>query len=177
MTRDERLAQLAREHRDAVEFFMTRARAVTDAQWHTPRAEGKWTPAQEARHLVLSYQAFIGDLRDEKRMALKGKPWQRRLWRLVGLTAIVHARRIPRAVRAPREVQPPHEATPRDLLLQELTSEIQSFERTFATTWRERPTKSLTHPFFGHLSLEQAMHVCCVHTRHHAHFLPGDGPM
>jgi len=167
-----RLEQLTRVHRAAVDDFTSRARALDDETWFTPRAAGKWTPAQEARHLVLTYRAFIDDLRGERRLALKGTWWHRRIWRLFGLSVIKYAGRIPRAVRAPREVRPQAENTPRDALLLELASEVDSFERMFARVWSETPAHTVTHPFFGALSLEDSITVATVHTRHHARFLP-----
>lgn len=167
-----RFEQLRRTHRDAVEFFVSRARAIEEARWLVPRAEGKWTPAQETRHLVLTYRVFGDDLRSERRMALKGTPWRRRIWRFLGWPSIKYAGRLPRAVRAPREVRPDAESAPRDALLLELTREVEAFERVFETAWRERPGTTVTHPFFGPLSLADAITLAAVHTRHHGRFLP-----
>lgn len=167
------LDAMLREHRDAVAHFASRAELVPADRWLAPRAEGKWTPAEETRHIILSYQAIIADLRGERQMAPRTRGLQRLIWRAIGLGSIVWRRRIPRAVRAPREVRPPEERGSRDELLASLTRAVDEFERVFADAWEGSPRRTLAHPFFGAISLRQAMTVAIVHTRHHAAFLPG----
>lgn len=160
------------DHRAAVAEFIARARDIRPDRWLVPRAEGKWTPAEETRHLVLTYRAFIADLKGERTLRLKGTPMWRRIWRLIALPIILYGRRIPRAVRAPREIRPEGEAGEREALLGELERAVADFEGVFEETCRTRPGKRLTHPFFGELSMRQAIVIAAVHTRHHAAFLP-----
>lgn len=165
------------DHRAAVLEFVARARAIQADRWLLPRAEGKWTPAEETRHLVLTYHAFIADLKGERTLRLKGTPLLRRIWRLVALPIILYGRRIPRAVRAPREIRPDGETGERDALLLELQRAVADFEGVFVEISRANPGKSLTHPFLGELNLRQAIRLAAVHTRHHAAFLPAPGPV
>jgi hypothetical protein len=160
------------DHRAAVAEYLARARAISTDRWLVPRGDGKWTPAEETRHLILTYRAFIADLRGEGTLRLKGTPLLRRIWRFIALPIILYGRRIPRAVRAPREIRPEGETGERDALLLELHRAVFDFEAVFAETCRSSPGKRLTHPFFGELSLRQAITVAAVHTRHHAAFLP-----
>ena len=44
------------DNRAAVEEFIAAARGVDAAKWKTPRAEGKWSPAQIVEHLALVYE-------------------------------------------------------------------------------------------------------------------------
>jgi hypothetical protein len=145
---------------------------VPSDRWLVPRAEGKWTPAEETRHVILTYEAIIGDLRDERRMAPRTRGLKRLIVRAIGLYSIVYRRRIPRPVRAPREVRPPEERGGRDELLAELARIVADFEGVFSETWQQRPAKTLAHPFFGAVNLRQTMAIAVVHTRHHAAFLP-----
>jgi len=163
------------EHRDSVAHFVTRARAVPADRWLVPRAEGKWTPAEETRHIILSYQAIIADLRDGRSMAPRTRGLRRLIARAIGLSSILYLRRIPRAVRAPREVRPPEERGAREDLLAELERVVGECEGVFADAWRQTPERTLTHPFFGAISLRQSMTMAVVHTRHHAAFLPVSG--
>ena len=171
------LEDLLREHRDAVDHFNDRARSVPADRWLAPRAEGKWTPAEETRHVILTYEAIIADLRDGRSMAPRTRGLQRLIWRAIGLTSILYRRRIPRPVRAPREVRPPEERGGRDELLAELGRVVADFERVYSDTWHHRPAKTLAHPFFGAVSLRQSMTIAVVHTRHHAAFLPASRPV
>jgi uncharacterized damage-inducible protein DinB len=167
-----RLQQRLADHQAAVVEFITRARAIPEHRWVTPRAEGKWTPAQEARHLVLTYEAFLRDLRTGEHMQLRGTPWRRRLWKLIGLASIIWRKRIPRAVRAPREARPDWESASASTLLPELLRRTEEFEAVFADTWSGEPRRRVTHPFFGAITLDEAIQLAAVHTRHHAAFLP-----
>lgn len=170
--REQRLQLLQADHRAAVDEFIARAAACPEPRWLTPRAEGKWTPAQEARHLILAYDAFTANLRGERHIPLSGTPAQRMVWRAVGLTSILWFRRIPAAVRAPRGVRPEWEATPRAELLTLLRASTERFITVFEDAWHTQPARRVDHPFFGALNLDQALRLMAVHTRHHAAFLP-----
>jgi hypothetical protein len=169
--RERRLQALLLDHQAAVREFVNGALALPEAAWLVPRAEGKWTPAQETRHLVLTFDAFTRDLSGERRMGLRGTAWRRLLWRAVGLSQILWRRRIPVAVRAPREARPEWEETPREVLLAELRERAARFDALFAESWRHDPQRRVRHPFFGGLSLDHAIRLSSVHTRHHAAFL------
>jgi hypothetical protein len=168
---DRQLETLLRDHQAAVEEFVERAIALPNVQWLTPRAEGKWTPAQETRHLVLAYEVFTRDLNGGTPMALRGTPAKRAVWRLIGLTSILWLKRIPVAIRTPREARPEWETTPRDDLLPQLVKRVEDFATLFARMWRTEPRRRVTHPFFGPLALDHAIGFATVHTRHHAAFL------
>ena len=173
--REGRLDKLLRDHADAVREFIDRVNAIADARWLTPRAEEKWTPAQETQHLILTYDAIGRDLRGEATMALRGTPWRRWLWRTIGMPSILWRRRIPVAVRAPREARPEWIVTPRADLVPRLESRARDFEALFALAWRGEPRRRMTHPLFGTVGLDQAIRLIAVHTRHHAAFLPPRG--
>lgn len=166
-----RLQQRLADHQAAVAEFIQRAIAVPAERWLMPRAEGKWTPAQETRHLVLTYEAFMRDLRDEGRLRLRGTPLRRFVWKLIGLPSITWRKRIPRAVRAPREARPEWEVAGAGELLPELLRRTQEFEAVFVDRWNRDPHRRVTHPFFGRITLDDAIRVATVHTRHHAAFL------
>lgn len=165
---DERLS----DHRASLREFVDKASRLSADQWLRPRAEEKWTPAQEARHLVLTYEGLMRDLRDEGRVRLKGTPLKRFIWRLFGLTSIMVRKRIPAAVRAPREFRPGDESTPAARLLEELLASGRSFEALFLEKIAAEPRRRVTHPFFGGLTLDQTITLLAVHNRHHAAFLP-----
>ena len=43
-------------NRRAVGAFVDAARAVSPAQWTTPRAPGKWSPGLVTEHVALTYE-------------------------------------------------------------------------------------------------------------------------
>ena len=165
-------AHLMADHRAAVHEYAERARAVTSSQWFTPRAEGKWTPAEETRHLVLTYEALTRDLLEGKTLRLRGTPWKRRLWRVIGMWSVLWRKRLPVGVSAPRELRPLPENTPRDNLIPVLSQRVSEFEAAVEFTLAKDPDRTITHPMMGALTLSHSLKFCAVHVRHHANFLP-----
>jgi hypothetical protein len=167
-----RLDRLIADHDAAVREFVDRASALDARRWLTPRAAGKWTPAQETTHVMLAYDEFTRQLRETRPMRLHRSRLRRALARLVGLTSILWFKRIPVAVNAPREARPEWVETGADELLPQLRGRTNEFETTFARVWREEPRRRMSHYLFGPLTLEQGITLVTVHTRHHAAFLP-----
>jgi uncharacterized damage-inducible protein DinB len=172
MNREQLLESRIADHQASLREFVTKARDVPIERWLAPRAEGKWTPAQEARHLVLGYEAFMRDIGGGVGMQLRGSPWRRLLWRWLGLTSILWRKRIPVAARAPRESRPEWETVPASELLPELERRASEFEATLSRAWRDEPDRTVTHPYFGRITLDQTLQLVAVHNRHHAAFLP-----
>ena len=172
MTREQLLETRLADHRASLGEFVAKARQVPADRWLMPRAEGKWTPAQETRHLMLAYDAFLREMSGGVGMQIRGTRFKRLMWRWVGLTSILWRKRIPAAVRAPREARPEWESTPPADLLPELERRAGDFEDVVTRAWREQPDRTVTHPYFGKLTLDQTLRLVAVHNRHHAAFLP-----
>ena len=170
--REALLRERLEDHRAAIREFVGKAEALSATQWLTPRGDGKWTPAQETRHLVLTYEAFVRDLQDIDRMRLRGTPLQRWIWKLLGLASILWGKRIPVAVRAPSVIRPDEITTPAPDLLDALRDGVARFEGVFTDKWRREPARRVSHPFFGLITLDHAVRIAAVHARHHAAFLP-----
>lgn len=168
---DATLDRLLAAHRSAADEFRTAAERVATDRWNTPRGAGKWTPGQEVAHVTLIYEAFVRDLRGGEPMRLVGTRWKRLLWRAIGLTSILHLRKLPGGARAPRESRPPDAVADRASLMATFRARIAEFESAYADAWRAMPGKRVTQPYFGTLSLKQAITMSEVHTRHHAAFL------
>ena len=172
---DRHFMSLIADHDRAVREFVDRARAVHAARWLTPRAEGKWSPAQEVRHVTLTYAEFVRQLQGQSPIRLRGGLYTRIMSRAIGLTSILWLKKIPVAVRAPREVRPDSETRTADELLPELEARTAAFSRVFADAWNAKPRPRIQHPLFGRVSLATGIRFLAVHTRHHAAFLPPPG--
>jgi hypothetical protein len=172
MTPARSITDLLADHAVAVSEFVARAGAIADSDWDAPRGDGKWSPAQETKHLALGYEAFARDLRGGTHLRLKGKWWQRRLWRWRALPRILATNRLPLGVRAPREVRPPERPGDRSTLLAELRANVSEFEAAIVNAEETEPRRRVTHPYFNTLSLRELVKLCTVHARHHTSFLP-----
>ncbi|HEY5220243.1 MAG TPA: DinB family protein [Gemmatimonadaceae bacterium] len=170
------ISELLTAHTGAADDFAARANAIPGDRWDVPRAPGKWTPAQEAKHLVLGYGAYIRELHGEPTFRLKGRWWQRRLWRWTFLPRILASGQIMRAVRAPREVRPPDAPGDQTTLIAEFHSAIATFDTAVREVQHESPGQRVRHPYFGALTLTELVRFCTVHIRHHAAFLPDADP-
>ena len=169
---EEKWQELIADHAASAREFVARAERVGETRWLVPRAEGKWTPAQETRHLILAYDALLRDAGGQGKMGLKGNAVKRKIWRLVGLTSILWRKRIPVAARAPREARPEWEAAPASELLPIFQSRVEELASTIARLQKNEPGRTFTHPYFGDLAIEQTLTFLAVHNRHHAAFLP-----
>jgi len=176
MSRDENYETLLVDHRAAVRDYTEKAKAVSSSQWFTPRAEGKWTPAEETRHLIMAYEALTRDLLEGKTLRLRGTPWKRRLWRLIGMWSVMWRNRLIMGVSAPRELRPVPERMSRDKLVPLLVQRVAEFEAAVEFTRAKDPQRTVTHPMMGALTLAHSLKFCAVHTRHHAAFLPSVAP-
>ena len=169
---EQRWRELLDDHAASAREFIAKAERVSAAQWLVPRAEGKWTPAQEARHLILAYDALLRDAGGTGKMRLKGNALKRRIWRLIGLTSILWRKRIPVAARAPKEARPEWEPAPASELLPVFHSRVSEFTEKIVHLQKNEPGKRFTHPYFGDIAIEQTLVFLAVHNSHHAKFLP-----
>src|SRR5215467_14238845 len=133
------MTQLLTDHAAAVRHFAARAAAIAPDLWNVERASGKWTAAQEAKHLALGYEAWVRDLRGGPTFRLKGRWWQRRLWRWRVLPKILESGRIPHGARAPREARPPDYPGDQSELLAELDAKAALFEAAVMETQLSQP--------------------------------------
>jgi len=175
-SKEHRLTDLLTDHANAVRAFVERASAIDVNRWLRPRAEGKWTPAQETKHVMLVYQLFLRQLIDGTPVRLRGTRVSRAIWRLIGLRPILYLGRIPMSVDAPREVRPESVTSSSREMIPELEGIADSFASAFTHAWRHVPGSVMMHPLVGKMSLDQGMRFLCVHTRHHTAFLPQPSP-
>jgi hypothetical protein len=156
-------------HREAVQAFLAAARAVPEARWTRPRAEGKWSPGQIAEHLALAY--------DSAREVLHGRvPGQapprllRPLIRTLLLKPILWLGRFPAASKAPAELRPGESPAAAPVLLDRLRAAAAAFESDVSAA----RSATLDHPAFGRLPLVDLVRLQEIHTKHHHAQLPTD---
>jgi hypothetical protein len=153
-------------HRQAVERFVQRARAVPDGAWEAPVAAGKWSPAEVVEHLRLTYDVVCSELDTGRGLRLRTSPWMRLALRLLVLPGILRRGVIPRPARAPREVRPGPGPYPHDATLAGFLAGADRFEAKLAPVWGRRGT-AVTHHLFGSLTAPQALRFVTLHIDHH----------
>lgn len=154
------------EHRSAADSFLRAGRAVPEPAWTRPVAAGKWSPAQIAEHVRLSFEVLTRELVEGTGMRVVVSPWKRFLFRRLFLNRIVRTGRFPRGIRAPREARPVAPPATRSEALRLVEAAAADFEGACANVADPR-SRRLTHPYFGRVPLPLACRFLARHTRHH----------
>ncbi|HUR94994.1 MAG TPA: DUF1569 domain-containing protein [Gemmatimonadales bacterium] len=150
------------DHHQAVEAFLTAARAVSPTRWSQPRAPGKWSPGQVVEHVALAYEVNRQVLHGHA-PPMSAPRWLRPLIRTFLLGPVLRRGRFIPGSKSPRVLRPrPAAAVPADLLAR-LAAAMAAFETDAAAV--RSPT--IDHPFFGRLPLGDFVRLQEIHTRHH----------
>ena len=163
------------EHRRAIESFLEAGRAVPEPEWSRPLAPGKWSPAEIAEHIRLSFEVVRRELLEGTGMRVVVPPWKGFLLRRVFLGRIVRTGRFPPGIRAPREARPVAPSETRSEALRLVEAAAADFEAACAGVDDPR-SRRLTHPYFGAIPLPLACRFLARHTRHHQNQLAPHAP-
>ena len=159
------LEEAAADHRAAV---AEAARAVESQEagcWTIPRAEGKWSAAEIAQHLILSYAPPLAELAGGTGFAIRLPWWKRAPLRWTVLPRILGGT-FPKGAPAPREARPKGGPADPEEAAKALREAAANFERCLLEKCADRRV-ALTHPYFGKLSAPQMLKLCAVHVAHH----------
>ena len=154
-------------HHDAVETFLTTARAVPPNDWERPVSRGKWSPAQIAEHLRITYTVVAQQLAGGTGIRVRTPWWLRLVLRWRVLPRILSRGIFPAGARAPREIRPGDGPFERDQTLSALLTSAAVVEDGLAREWEGSPVR-MTHHVFGALDTPTAARLLTVHTLHHA---------
>src|SRR5688572_26073682 len=134
-------------HREAAGRFVSRAGEVPEQHWKAARAPGKWSPAEIAEHLSLTYRHLLGELRGGPPARVKGSWLFRFVARHRFLPKLLRDGTLPPGVRAPREVRPQMPTEDRTAALERFRALSVEFEQEI-TSRRASGGGVLTHPYF-----------------------------
>ncbi len=151
-------------HRRSVEEFLARAQRVPPSLWEAPRAEGKWSPAQVAEHLRLTYETVAREAVGGPGLRVRTSWWLRLFLRFRYLRRILDDGAIPTGARAPRELMPGPGPFEREALLAGLAAAVQRAEMAFVG---DHATRGFTHHVFGRMEASEALRFATVHNQHH----------
>jgi len=159
-----RLERELADHREALLAFIATAEALSADAWNAARPGDKWSPAQIAEHLRLTYVAVRADLAGQGGLRVRTKWWQQRLFRILFLPRILKQGRFPKGVPAMREIRPAGGPFDRVQVLAALQREGEGFIAAVRTsTGNER----VTHPYLGPLGVDDGVRFLTQHLRHH----------
>lgn len=152
------------DNHSAVQEFIGTARAMTAQQWTTPREPGKWTPAQIAQHLVITYEYGITLAKGEAKGGIPFflKPLARRM--IVDST--LKAGRFTRKGRTPKMFEPSGAPPAASIVLPRLDAALTGLEAAIRSRHPEG-RHTLNHPFFGKLATTDYVRLQAIHARHH----------
>src|SRR4051812_18473221 len=108
------------EHRAALAAFLDAAEQLRDDAWRAPWGAGKWTRAQVAEHLSLSYEAALREIATGQGLRVRVTGARQRILRWVLLPHILFHRSLPLRVVSPREARPAEVTAPRAQVLRRL---------------------------------------------------------
>jgi len=163
---DPRWDEAVEEHRAALAAFLDVAEQLKEDAWGSPWGPGKWTRAQVAEHLALTYEIAIRELTTGEGLRVRVTGVRQRLLRWILMPHILFHRSLPVRVTAPREARPPEVTAPRGAILRRL--------RELGVRWEMEMERAigaggggLTHPYFGTIPPVKAMRFMAVHIEHH----------
>ena len=159
-------SQLA-NYEAAAAAFRAGAAAIPGDAWARPRAEGKWSPAEETEHIVLSHELFLSQLHGGPPMRAIVTGWKLVALRWLMLPWILRTGRFPRGARAPRESRPIAVGASRADLLARMDRAVRGVIAALAPGDAAMSRLRLRHPYFGMMTAAQVLELSTLHTRHH----------
>ena len=151
----------------AAAAFRSGAAAIPIDAWDRPRAEGKWSPAQETEHVVLSHELFLSQLHGGPPMRAIVTGWKLVALRRLALPWILGTGRFPRGARAPRESRPVAVGASRADLLGRLDRAVHGVSALLTSDGVDITRPPLRHPYFGMMTVIQVVRLSALHTCHH----------
>ena len=158
------------EHERSVALFRDAVRRVPAARWTVPVADGKWSPAEEALHVVRGYELATGVDAGDVVMRPRVAPAVASLSRWLLLPLLLRTGRFLRGVGSPEEVRPDADAARRldpGALLARLDRAAVEGARALRAADATRPPHRIVHAYFGALPPLLALRLVSAHTRHH----------
>jgi len=161
------------ENMQAYERFVAAVKRVPGGAWATPVAPGKWTPAQIAEHIAISFDIATGALKGES--GIPGMPrLVRPLIRALFFRRILKTKTFPRNAKSPKVFHPSETSAPLTQTLDRLARGSAGLDAAVAAL-RQSGETTIEHPVFGTIPVEEYLELNAIHTRHHMGQLPASG--
>ena len=166
MSRHLEFTKAAADHREAIEALARTVESLGRGGWTIAREPGKWSPAEIAQHLILSYGPPLAELSGGSGFSLRLPWWKRAVLRWKVLPKILYDEKFPKGAPAPKEARPKAGAASPEEAARLLRENAGQFERRLSEAHAARSVR-LTHSYFGKLSAPQILKLMAVHANHH----------
>jgi hypothetical protein len=160
------LERAAADHRAAIAAAVADFERVGGADWERPVRPGKWSPAEIAQHLTVSYSPAMSELAGGAGYRRRLSPLMTRMARWIALGGILSGRRFPSGGKSPPEARPVGPFPPPAEAAARLRSAAEAFEKTISEAHRSGGGR-ITNAYFGALSAPEALKVVAMHAEHH----------
>ena len=177
MASDRQWAAARSEHDEVLADFIDHVQRVQPDHWWLSTRAGKWSPAEEALHVVIAYEigsGAVAALDGDGGMRMLVSPSRAWLSRLLLLPLMLMTKRFPRGAKAPAEVVPslPEAAT---LSAAVVSARLVRSAREAVDALRRSSEgatpRRFVHAYFGPLDALTTLRLLSAHTRHHTrHF-------
>jgi hypothetical protein len=165
------LEKAAADHLAAIEALARTVESLDRGAWNIAREPGKWTPAEIAQHLILSYGPPLAELGGGAGFSVRLPWWKRTVLRWKVLPKILYAEQFPKGAPAPREARPKEGAASPEEAARLLRENAGEFARRLSEAAAARSVR-LSHSYFGKLTAPQILKLMAVHAHHHRAQLP-----
>jgi hypothetical protein len=158
-----------RRNREAPSRFLSLADRLSPAEWNQPVAPGKWSPAQIAEHLALTYEISSQALQGTSSLPALPAP-VRPFLRWMVLLSIKKGQFPPRG-RATKGMIPSATAIDREKVLPRLTMAVDTYTAE-CTAAEKAGREAFVHPAFGRIRVVDYLLFNDLHTRHRTSQIP-----
>ncbi len=166
MSRPLEFTKSAADHREAIEAVARTVESLDRGVWNVAREPGKWSPAEIAQHLILSYGPPFAELAGGAGFSVRLPWWKRTVLRWKVLPKILYAEKFPKGAPAPKEARPKAGAASPEEAARLLRENAGQFELRLSEAHAARSVR-LTHSYFGKLTASQILKLMAVHAHHH----------
>jgi hypothetical protein len=161
------------ENAEACRRFADAVTRVPAGAWSTPVGPGKWTPAQIAEHVAITFEIAERALKGES--GIPGVPrLVRPLVRAIFLRRTLKTKTFPRNAKAPKVFHPSTSPPAAPHVIERL-NRAEAGVKAAVEALRRSGASTIEHPAFGRIAVEEYLELNAIHTRHHMGQLPSAG--